>query len=244
VERALTKQQVLAEIDQRQNEIIGVAKAILAEPELGFKEWKTAAKVKKVFEGLGLQTREGLAITGVDATLHGALPGPTVLVMGELDSVMDPQSPVCDPTTGAAHLCGHHTQIAAMLGAAMGLTCSGAAQHLAGNVRFLAVPAEEFIEIEYRLGLVRDGKLSFVGGKPELIKLGYFDDVDMAMMVHSQPDCPQPGFFLRGEGNGFVAKFVQFKGISAHAGASPHLAVNASLPGHPGYPCPTRDLSG
>ena len=49
----------------------------------------------------------------------------------------------------------------------------------------MAVPAEEFIEIEYRQKLKEEGKIHFLAGKQELIYRGAFDDVDMAMMIHS-----------------------------------------------------------
>jgi len=32
---------------------------------------------------------------------------------------------------------------------------------------------------------MRDGKLSFLGGKPELIQKGHFDDVDLAAIIHT-----------------------------------------------------------
>jgi amidohydrolase len=227
VDRAQLKQAVCAEIDARQDAITGIAQRIWQHPELGYKEVKTAALVKETLAGLGLPVREGLAITGVDGILQGAQPGPSVVVMGELDSVVGRDAPQCDPVTGAAHLCGHHIQVASMLGAAMGLAASGAAAHLAGRVQFLGVPAEEFLEMEYRLGLQDQGQITFLGGKPELIKRGYFDDVDMAMMVHSFPNAPEPGFYLDAKGNGFMAKFIQYGGKSAHAGAAPHEGVNA-----------------
>jgi len=34
------------------------------------------------------------------------------------------------------------------------------------------------------MALAREGKLEFLGGKPELIRLGEFDDVDLTMMTH------------------------------------------------------------
>jgi amidohydrolase len=129
--------------------------------------------------------------------------------------------------TGAAHLCGHHIQVATMLGAAMGLVGAGAAKDLAGTVKFLGVPAEEYVEIEYRLTLKKEGKVTFLGGKQELIKQGYFDDIDMAMMVHSFPNTPEPAFLMNGTGNGFLAKFIEYKGKAAHAGAIPHEGINA-----------------
>ena len=60
---------------------------------------------------------------------------------------------------------------------------------LSGRVVLIAVPAEEYIEIEYRDELRRQGKIEFLGGKPEFIRLGHLDDVDIAMDVphHQQP---------------------------------------------------------
>ena len=70
-----------------------------------------------------------------------------------------------------------------MLGAASALTSSDILESLAGRIAFMAVPAEEYIEIEYRDGLRKDGKIEFLGGKPEMVRLGEFDDVHLAMSV-------------------------------------------------------------
>ena len=221
------KRKVCAAIDRRQEDMIRVAKTMLGHPELGYREVKTTALVREVLEGLSLPLREGIALTGVEGTLSGKEPGPTVVVMGELDSVMGRESPLADPATGAAHLCGHHIQVASMLGAAMGLVDAQAAAYLTGQVKFLGCPAEEYLEIEYRLGLMAEGRISFLGGKQELIKLGYFDDVDAAMMVHSFADTPEPAFLMNAAGNGFMAKFIRYEGKPSHAGAAPHRGINA-----------------
>ncbi|HZA21649.1 MAG TPA: peptidase dimerization domain-containing protein, partial [Dehalococcoidia bacterium] len=88
-------------------------------------------------------------------------------------------------------------------------------------------PAEEYIEIEYRDGLRREGKIEFLGGKPELIKLGEFDDVDLAMMMHTTSNPEEGKLCLSGTNNGTVAKKIQFIGRGAHAGGAPHLGINA-----------------
>jgi len=62
--------------------------------------------------------------------------------MGELDAVVSPQHPAADKETGATHACGHHAQIASMLGAAMGLVRSWVIKELDGDVIFRAVPAD------------------------------------------------------------------------------------------------------
>ena len=98
---------------------------------------------------------------------------------------------------------------------------------LSGRLVFMAVPAEEYIEIEYRNSLRTEGKIEFLGGKPELIKLGEFDDVDMAMMVHTTSTESEGQLCLSGTNNGTVAKKIQFIGKGSHAGGSPHLGINA-----------------
>ena len=188
------KQKACEHIDQHRDEMIAVAHRMLKQPELGYREVKTAALVKEELQKLNLPIREGLALTGIEGTLSGKEAGPTVAVMGELDSVMEKTSPLADPVTGAAHLCGHHIQVASMLGTAMGLVGAGAANHLSGQVKFLGCPAEEYLEVEYRLKLRAEGKISFLGGKQELIKLGYFDDVDAARWFTPLPTRPSPPF--------------------------------------------------
>src|ERR1700682_5649324 len=95
--------------------------------------------------------RAGRGRTGVKATIDGGAPGPTVAILGELDSLLSWEHPDHDPKTGAAHACGHNAQIAVLLGVARGLVESGIMPSLAGRVALIAVPAEEFVEIEERL---------------------------------------------------------------------------------------------
>ena len=181
---------VVDEIDKHADEIMGISKTILIHPELGFKEHKTSALAEGVLNDLGIETRNGLGITGVKGRLEGSSFGPSILVMGELDSNIVPQHPLADPDTGAAHACGHHCQIGNMLGVAYGLVRSGVMSELAGGVNFIAVPAEEFLELEYRTGLREAGKIEFLGGKPELIALGELDDSDICMLTHATTDPP------------------------------------------------------
>lgn len=221
------KSQVCEEIDRRKTEIIQVAKDIEGHPETGFRELKTARLTADKLSALGLSCREGLAVTGVKAVLPCAGGGPAVAVLGELDALLIPGHPHADASTGAAHACGHHGQIAMLIGCAMGLSKADICSQLSGRVAFMAVPAEEYIEIEYRNELRKSGRISYLAGKQELIRLGVFDDIDMAMMTHifSMPGGSKVG--MGGTSNGMVAKHIAFIGRSAHAGASPHNGINA-----------------
>src|SRR6266446_5346611 len=166
------KERVYAAIDRRAEEIVRLGERIRKHPELGFKEVKTARLIEETLAGLGLKPRTGLALTGVRADANGrAGDGPTFAMLGELDALVVAGHPEADTTTGAAHACGHNAQVAGLLGAAMALTDTNAAQHLAGRLVFFAVPAEEYGDVEWRVTQARAGKLEFLGGKPELLRL-------------------------------------------------------------------------
>jgi amidohydrolase len=222
------KQRVCEEIDRHGERIIDVGERIFQEPELGFKEFKTAKVVHEVFDFLELEYESGIAITGAKSMVKGGKAGPTVAVLGELDSVLVADHPSADPETGAAHCCGHNAQIAGMIGTAMGLLGANAFPELAGRVSFMAVPAEEYVEISYRNQLRKEGKLEFLGGKSEMIALGAFDDVDMAMMVHAASHDNIPGMAtVSPSHNGFIGKQARFIGRASHAGAAPDRGINA-----------------
>ena len=219
------KQRVVEGVDGHADEIVRISRQILSHPETGFKEVKTSALVTEVLRGMSLETRDGIAITGVRARLDGGMPGPNVVVLGELDSNLMPDHPLADPETGAAHACGHHCQIGGMLGVAFALQASGVMAELAGSVTFFAVPAEEYLELEWRLKLRDGGKIEYLGGKPELIRLGELDDADFCMLTHTTPD--EPSFTIGKTNNGMLGKMIRFRGVAAHAGGAPHLGVNA-----------------
>lgn len=221
------KNKVLAAIDDNLEKIIHIGETILNQPEMGYKEVKTSNFIKEIFDSLHLEYEDSLAITGIKARLKGKSSKLKIAVIGEMDAVISPQHPKADMTTGASHSCGHNAQVATMLGVAYGLIHSGIMEELDGDIAFMAVPAEEFVELEYREHLKSSGKIEFFGGKQELIRLGVFDDIDMAMMVHSHGGTTERKAFIHGGGSGFVGKTVRFIGKEAHAGGAPYEGINA-----------------
>ena len=221
------KRAVCDSIDQNREKIIAVGERILRSPELGYKEQKTSELVEAAFRELGLRDISRHALTGVKGWARGKEHRASVALIGELDAVLSPGHPFADPATGAAHACGHNTQIAALLGCAFGLLSSGTMERLGGDICFLAAPAEEYVEIGYRRELIRQGKISRIGGKQELIVTGVFDDVDMAVMTHSETNAPFPRVVVNGNAMGFIGKTVRFIGREAHAGGAPHEGINA-----------------
>lgn len=121
--------------------------------------------MQQAFSKLGLSCWAGQAITDVTADAHGRTDCTTVALMGELDAILLPEYPYADKTTGAAHACGHNVQLGALYGAAIGLIGSGAMGELDGTVRFMAIPAEEGLEIQNRKKLIDEGKIRAFNGK-------------------------------------------------------------------------------
>lgn len=219
------KLQCLKNIDMHKDEIIAIGEDIFNHPELGYKENRTSALVQRTLDSLNIPYEKDLAITGVKGNLKGRKSDVRVMIMGELDAVVCPLHPQADTLTGAAHSCGHHSQIASMLGAAFGL--APLAGELDGDVAFVAVPAEEYVELEYRERLQQEGKIHFIGGKQEFIRLGILDDIDMGMMVHSHAGLKDRRFLIDCDSSGFIGKLIKFTGKEAHAGSRPFDGINA-----------------
>jgi amidohydrolase len=208
-------------VDQHRAEVLDLVAAIGADGETGFFEHRTSRRVADFMTSHGFAPRTGVARTGIVAEIDSGRPGPTVAVIGELDGL---------PRTGGddghdvMHACGHHLQIGTMLLA--GLALQELAGSGSGRVRLMAVPSEEIVELDRRMELIAAGEIEFVTGKAEFIRLGEFDDVDAAMMVHSTPDVVEFPLAAGAGGNGLVVKRATFTGVSAH-GSMPDRGINA-----------------
>ena len=211
---------------------IDLATTVLGHPETGYKEIKTSAATAAAIRSLGLDVREDIAVTGMTATLQGGSPGPNIAILAELDALPVPGHPNADPETTAAHACAHHCQLGNMLAAAIGLQAPGVLESLSGSVTLMVVPAEEYVEIEWRNEQRMAGRIEFLGGKPEFVRLGELDDVDICMMTHVTTENPHEGFGVGGTNTGLVAKFVKYVGVKSHAGGAPHLGINALNAAH------------
>lgn len=205
--------------------IIGMCDVLLKNPELGYCEENTSALVRKCFDRLGIAYEYPLAVTGVKGRLSGRQNKFNVCIIGEMDALKCMGNPAANER-GYAHACGHNAQIAAMLGCAAGFAGSGIMKELDGSVTFMAAPAEEFIDLEFRRKLRDEGKIKYFGGKQQLIYEGAFDDTDMAIMLHAQPNEPEARLYTRGYNLGFLEKTVTFRGKAAH-GSAPFDGVNA-----------------
>jgi len=119
---------------------------------------------------------------------------PTICFMVEYDALPD-----------IGHACGHHMSGVASVTAAIALSKVMKRHGLGGRVIALGTPGEELY-----------------AGKVHLIKVGAFNGVDVAMMVHASDRN-----VLRCRLLALDALQFNFKGKPAHAAAAPYMGINA-----------------
>lgn len=221
-----TGQRILRLIDVHKDQIIAFAEDIAAHPEPGYEEFCTAGKTAEVLKNLGYKVTEHLARTGVKGT-KSIKEGPSLTVIGELDAIGCHSHPNANPVTGVAHACGHHAQMAAMIGCAIAMADPDVQKCFAGTVNFLAVPAEEYIDADKRTRLKKEG-IEFCCGKSEMIRTGVFDDTDIALTTHVHMVPVEEDFYLGNPAcNGYSAERVTVRGKAAHGAIDPWNGVNA-----------------
>lgn len=165
-----------ADIDRLVQEIdpqvVAWRRDIHEHPELGNREFRTAALVAEHLRGLGMEVRTDVAHTGVVGVLRGGRPGPTVALRADMDAL-----PVTEMVelpfaskvraeyngqeVGVMHACGHDNHVAILMGAAQVL--ASLRDRLPGTVVFLFQPAEEGPPAGEDGGaglMVRDGALA------------------------------------------------------------------------------------
>ena len=152
-------QNIINAVDKHRRLILDAERWIWAHPETGYKEFETSKYMEDAFERLGYNITRAEGITGFYTALDTGRPGPEILILGELDSIICPGHPECNKETGAVHSCGHNAQAAALLGIAAALKEPHMLDALCGRIRLCAVPAEELLEINYRTELKKQGKI-------------------------------------------------------------------------------------
>ena len=113
--------ELMAAVEKNLQLILDTERFVWQNPETGYKEVKTSAYMAETFEKLGYELTMAEGITGFYTVLDTGKPGPEVLILGELDSIICPEHKDADPETGAVHSCGHNAQCAALVGVAAAL---------------------------------------------------------------------------------------------------------------------------
>ena len=216
---------IVKNVETHKQLILDAERWLWAHPQTGYTEWEANGYLTEKFEALGYKLTQAGNIPGFYTDIDTGKPGPKLCIMGELDALDIANHP--ESVNGMTHCCGHHGQVSALLGIAAALKEPGALDGLSGSIRLMAVPAEEMIQLAFREELRKQGVIGYMGGKVEFMARGYFDDVDIAMMVHGGSNGDDIDFKCGLGNNGCMAKTIKFKGKSSHAGGAPHLGVNA-----------------
>jgi amidohydrolase len=121
-------------------------------PELGNREFNTAAYIAEALREMGLEPKTGIAHTGVVAVIEGGKPGPMVALRADIDALPVRERtglPFASQARGeyrgkevdVMHACGHDAHISMLLGAARVLIA--VQDELPGSVMLIFQPAEE-----------------------------------------------------------------------------------------------------
>ena len=214
--------------DQQYEEIKAIAEQIFDHPELGYKEEKTKQTVleflQKVNPDLAYET---FSTTGIKTYL-GKGKQLKLAFIAELDAVYAPTHHNADKSTGAAHNCGHYAQVGTALAMYKYLVETKLYEEFDYQLVFMFLPAEEYLDLQYRDKLIEDGTITYYGGKPEAMKLGMFDDIDLVMHIHATGGEFEKRTIDVNTGlAGFLYKYYEFQGKATHAGFDPFSSKNA-----------------
>lgn len=227
---ALSAQDQLSLIDAHskavQKQLVEWRRHLHRHPELGNREFKTAAYIVEQLKDLGVEIKTGVAKTGVVAILRGGKPGPVIALRADMDAlpvkerVNVPYASTDSSVYGSnkvavMHACGHDAHVAMLLGTARVL--SSMKKDIAGTVKFIFQPSEEGAP---------EGE---EGGAALMVKEGVMDNpkVDVVFGMHIESWIPAGD--LQYKSGSFMASAdlftIKVKGKSSH-GSQPWLGVD------------------
>jgi hippurate hydrolase len=124
-------------------ELVDLRRRLHRTPEVGLHLPKTRALVLQALDGLGLESTTSPDCSGAAAVLHGAEPGPVVLLRADMDALpLTEQTGVDDAFDGPRmHACGHDLHMTMLVGGARFL-CERRSG-MRGSVVFMFQPGEE-----------------------------------------------------------------------------------------------------
>jgi len=184
-------------IDSHAERVIGLAKEIHANPEIGNEEVFASGLLSGYLKEFGFEVTLGVAghETAFYAVKDSGVEGPTIAFLAEYDAL-----------PGLGHACGHN--IIGTTSVTAGIALSEALADTGGKVVVLGTPAEEG-------GPNGSAKGSFV-------RHGFLENVDVALMIH-----PSGRTSLTGPTLAVDPLDFHFYGQAAHASGSPEKGINA-----------------
>ncbi|MGW6380134.1 amidohydrolase [Peribacillus butanolivorans] len=212
------KNQLMNMLEMRKNEMIQIRRYLHENPELSFKEEKTAQYIIDFYKGkdVDIQTNVGNGL-GIIVTIEGGKPGKTIGLRADFDALPileETEVPFRSKNEGVMHACGHDGHTAYLLVLADCLIHLKSS--LSGTIKIIHQHAEEVPP----------------GGAKSIVESGVLDDLDAVFGTHLFPSHPagevgyRSGYSMAGR----TYFKLGIKGVGGH-GSSPHLANDAIVAG-------------
>ena len=163
------REQLFAKLEKSYDDMVEIRRYLHMNPEVSFKETKTAAYIADFYTQLGIDVRTGVGGNGVVARVKGATPGKTVALRADFDAlpIQDQKETAYASTVpGVMHACGHDGHTATLLQLAKAM--NEMRDELSGEYVFIHQHAEE----------------SAPGGAIAMIEDGCLDGVDVIFGTH------------------------------------------------------------
>jgi len=205
-------------LEEREDEMIEIRRHLHENPELSFKEEKTAAYIADFYKNkdVAIETNIGNG-HGIIVTIKGDKPGKTVGLRADFDALPiteEADVPFQSKNEGVMHACGHDAHTAYMLVLADSLI--KLKDQIKGTIKIIHQHAEE----------------QPPGGAKSIMDSGKLDDVDNIFGIHILPMAPAGtvGYHSGYSFNGRTYFKLKIQGKGGH-GSSPHKANDAIVAG-------------
>ena len=170
------KQKLMDMLENRKDEMIKIRRHLHENPELSFKEEKTAQYIADFYKGkdVEVQTNVGNGY-GIIVTIKGDKPGKVIGLRADFDALPiqeETDVPFKSKNDGVMHACGHDGHTAYMLVLADCLIQIKSS--IAGTIKIIHQHAEE----------------TPPGGAKSIVESGVLDDLDLVLGTHLFPTHP------------------------------------------------------
>ena len=207
----LVEEHIQQYLDQEDEKMAYLAKAIWDHPEIALQETVAANLLADEMAQAGFTVERGVGQLPTAFVASWGSGKPIIGILGEYDALPGLSQQITTEIAaiqqgGPGHGCGHNLFGVASLGAALALKEVMIAQNLPGTIRFYGCPAEETLV-----------------GKTFMAQAGVFDDLDAALAWH--PGDTNGVWY--GSSLAMNSFKVNFYGVAAHGAAAPHLGRSA-----------------
>lgn len=208
----MKREHICSIIEERKDDFIEVNDTVWEFAELGWEEHKSAEYLSQLLYDEGFEVNKNIAGMPTAFSASFGSGKPVIAILGEFDAlpglsqkaaIYKKEEIVKD---GNGHGCGHNALGAGSFAASVAVKEYLGKNNMSGTVRFYGCPAEE------------NG-----AGKTFMARDGIFDDVDIALCWHPM----DTNMVIGVRTQACMSAYFRFKGISAHAAATPHLGRSA-----------------